>query len=87
MKIDPYKHKERYLAWKEEAMKGISCVSKANFEIIMRFLTDMEVGANIAKGSTKGARSYIRLNTLRGKLCFFAKKFNGGKHGLLCQGT
>ena len=35
----------------------------------------MEIGANIAKGSVKVARRFIRLNTPRDKLCFFAKKF------------
>ena len=76
MKIDPYKHKERYLAWKKGAKEGISGVSIANNDLIMKFLADMEVGANIARGSSKGSRSFIRLNTLRDKLCYFSKKFD-----------
>jgi len=36
----------------------------------------MERGMNISTGSKKGARSYIRLNTLRDKLLFFSKHFD-----------
>ncbi len=75
MKIDPYKHKEKYLAWRERVRNGIPSITKENFDLITKYLNDMEIGANIAKGSVKGARSFIRLNTLRDKLCFFAKKF------------
>lgn len=35
----------------------------------------MEKGINISRGSVKGSRSYIRLNTLRDKLVFFSRKF------------
>ena len=65
MKIDPYKHKERHLRWKEKASEGISDISNPNSKILIRYLTDMEYGLNIANSSKKGARSYIRLNTLR----------------------
>lgn len=75
MKIDPYKHKEKYLAWRESVRGGIPEVTRENFDLIMKYFDDMEIGANIAKGSSKGARSFIRLNTLRDKLCFFSKKF------------
>jgi hypothetical protein len=75
MKIDPYKHKEKYQAWKIREKGGISGISKENSDLILKYLNDMEVGSNIAKGSVKGARSFIRLNTLRDKLCFFAKNF------------
>lgn len=81
MKIDPYKHKEKYLAWRESVRNGIPDVTKGNFDLITRYLNDMEIGANIAKGSSKGARSFIRLNTLRDKLCFFSKKFKE-KYGI-----
>ena len=76
MKIDPYKHKERFLKWKGEVKeKGISDISKYNSDIILQYVTDMENGINVASSSVKGARSYIRLNTLRQKLRFFALKF------------
>lgn len=35
----------------------------------------MQLGANIAPKSVKGARSYGRLDGLRDKLCFFARQF------------
>ncbi len=75
MKIDPYKHKERYLKWKESVKSGIPDISKYNSDLILKYLTDMEHGMNVAQGNIKGARSYIRLNTLRDKLKFFAIKF------------
>jgi len=75
MKIDPYKHKERYLRWKERAKEGIKDVSKANFNLIVNYLTDMENGINIASRSARGARGYARLNTLRERLLFFCKRF------------
>lgn len=75
MRIDPYNHKEKYLTWKESVSKGIPGISSSNSELIMKYLIDMERGANTATGSVKGARSYNRLNTLRDKLCFFARQF------------
>ena len=35
----------------------------------------MEKGINIASGSVKGSRSFCRLNSLRARMIFFAKKF------------
>jgi integrase len=75
MKIDPYKHKERYLGWKEIVNEGIPEISKSNSYIILQYLSDMEKGINVASKSVKGSRSFIRLNTLRSKLCFISKKF------------
>ncbi|MEK6917806.1 MAG: tyrosine-type recombinase/integrase [Nanoarchaeota archaeon] len=76
MKIDPYKHKERYLNWKESVKQGIPSISKENSEIILQYLKDMEIGVNISSVSVKGSRGYNRLNTLKDKLIFFSKKFN-----------
>jgi integrase len=75
MKIDPYKHKEKYFSWKEKVKKGIPEISKENSEIILQYVTDMEKGVNISSRNVKGSRSFIRLNTIRDKMCFFAKKF------------
>jgi len=75
MKIDPYKHKERYLKWKKTVKNGIPNISKENSEIIMQYLNDMEIGVNISAVSVKGSRGYNRLNTLRNRLMFFARKF------------
>lgn len=43
--------------------------------MILRYIDDMENGINISVKNVKGSRSYIRLNTLREKIVFFAKKF------------
>jgi len=75
MKIDPYKHKERYLAWKERIKESIPGVSAQNSEIIIQYLNDMERGLNVASVSVKGGRSYLRLNSLREKLITFSKRF------------
>jgi integrase len=76
MKIDPYKHKERYENWRKKVDKsGIPEISKYNSDLILRYLNDMGCGYNVSNVSAKGSRSYIRLNTLRQKMVFFAKKF------------
>ena len=75
MKIDPYKHKERYYNWKESTKDGIPHTSKANSDLIKGYILDMEHGINVASVSIKGSRSYIRLNTLRDKMMFFVRKF------------
>ena len=75
MKIDPYKHKERYQNWKKNCQGQIEGISKKNSEIIFQYLEDMEIGRNVSSRSTKGPRSFIRINTLRQKLLFFSKRF------------
>ncbi len=73
MKIDPYKHKERFLKWKEKTKNGIPDISKENSDLILRYLYDMENGVNISIINVKGARSYIRLNTLKERIIFLSK--------------
>ncbi len=75
MKIDPYRHKERFLKWKERVKDGIPNISKENSHIILQYISDMEKGVNIASSNVKDSRSYIRLNSLKERLCFFANKF------------
>jgi len=75
MKKDPYKHEQRYFEWKESVKEGIQNLSRANSELITTYVTDMEKGINVSASSVKGSRSYARLNTLRGRLMFFANKF------------
>ena len=75
MKRDPYKHKEKYYAWKIAVRNGVPGISKINSEIILRYVGDMEVGRNVSSRSTKGPRSFIRLNTLRQKMLFFSRRF------------
>ena len=64
MKIDPHKHKERYLAWRERIKDKIPELSQENSNLVLNYIEDMEKGLNIAKGSIKDARSYPRLNNL-----------------------
>ena len=75
MKIDPYKHKERYLKWKKKVELEIPKISKFNSDIIKQYVYDMERGINISSESIKGPRGYNRLNTLKDRIIFFAKKF------------
>jgi hypothetical protein len=76
MKIDPYKHKEKYENWRKEVDKsGIPEISKYNSDLILRYLNDMGWGYNVSNVSAKGSRSYIRLNTIRSEMIFFAKRF------------
>ncbi len=75
MKKDPYNHKERYFLWKERTKEGIPNISKENSNLIRNYIIDMENGINVSSVSVKGARSYIRLNTLKDKMMFFSRNF------------
>lgn len=75
MKIDPYKHKERYITWKNSLNGAISGVSEANYKTILDYVFDMEQGLNVASGNRKGGRSYIRLNDLRQRIVFICRQF------------
>ncbi|MBU2576724.1 MAG: hypothetical protein KKF50_03300 [Nanoarchaeota archaeon] len=77
MKIDPYNHEGSLTRWKEKVRdsNGISGISRQNSEIILQYLTDMELGINTSLSSKKGARSFTRLNTVRTRLTFLVKKF------------
>ena len=46
MKRDPYKHKEKYYAWKIAVKDGIPGISKINSDLTLRYVGDMEVGRN-----------------------------------------
>ena len=74
-KIDPYKHKEKYEAWKEKTKEGIPGINKTNSDTILQYLSDMEMGINVASDNKKGSRSYSRLNSLKLRLTFLAKSF------------
>ena len=48
MKVDPYNHQEKYLAWKEiVSKKGIVGVSEKNSKIILDFVFDMELAKRV----------------------------------------
>lgn len=46
MKRDPYKHQEKYQAWKEriDEIGYIEGVSRKNSELILKYIFDMELG-------------------------------------------
>ncbi|HBG60708.1 MAG: hypothetical protein A2Y10_13090 [Planctomycetes bacterium GWF2_41_51] len=73
MKIDPYKHKEVFLKWKDKTTGDINGISKINSDIILQYISDMENGLNVSSKSMKGPRSFIRLNNLRQRMVFLAK--------------
>jgi len=75
-KRDPYNNEKEYLEWRKEVKDRIPDISKHNSDLILSFLSDMEIGINVGKGSKKGSRSFIRLRTLRDKLLFVFKKIN-----------
>ena len=69
MKQDVYGHQQRYERWKETIQKeGDPELTKKNSDILIRYIFDMEVGANVSRLSKKGGRSYPRLNNLRQRL-------------------
>ena len=69
MKQDIYGHENRYKNWKENVLKfGEEDLSKRNSELLLRYIFDMEIGANVSIKSKRGARSYHRLNAVRQKV-------------------
>ena len=80
MKIDPYKHEERWNKWKEGQIGRIKGLKRENSEIIIKFLEDMELGINISLESIKGPRSYLRLNALKSRISFLATRFSEVYH-------
>lgn len=87
MKIDPYKHKEKYLSWKERVQDGIPGVSGKNSDVILQYISDMENGLNISSKSVKGPRSYIRLNNLVQRMVFLAKRLEEYSNTALTEMT
>ena len=75
MKIDPYKHKERYLKWKEKTTGGIPELSQYNSDLLLQYLNDMEKGLNVASCSTKGPRGFSRLNSIKDRVQIFCRHF------------
>jgi len=76
MKRDPYNHKERFEKWiiSNENCKRINELSEINSKLFLLFIKDLKVGLNVSRSSKKGERSFIRLNTIRGKLAFVLRK-------------
>lgn len=64
---DPHKHKQSYLAWKKKGCLMVG-INKPSYDIFMRYIEDMEIGANVSPSSKKGSRSYGRLRNIKTKL-------------------
>lgn len=73
-KIDPYRHKERYLKWKANPSGRFLKLCENHQNVILEYLKDMEIGLNVSSTNKKGSRSYVRLNTIRDKMCFILEK-------------
>jgi hyaluronan synthase/N-acetylglucosaminyltransferase len=55
MKIDPYKHKERYERWKGQvSVQGIPEINSYNSDLILKYLDDMENGMNVGFKESTG---------------------------------
>jgi integrase len=75
-KADPFKHKERWLNWKKNPTVSTrygNKLSKANHDLIIEYLFDMEAGYNVAR---KGKLSYIRLNTIRQRITWILENMD-----------
>lgn len=76
MKLDVHKHEERYKKWKDYVLENSEDnMSDRNSEILLSFVFDMEVGANISKKSRKGGRSFPRLNSIRQRMAQMMRAF------------
>jgi len=76
MKLDPYKHQEKWDKW--ISSPKLKEVNPTNSKIIIKFLKDMALGLNVSNHSQKGARSPIRLNNLRQRLRFITIQLQEG---------
>ncbi|MCA9487796.1 MAG: tyrosine-type recombinase/integrase [Nanoarchaeota archaeon] len=78
MRVDPYKHKEKFLSWKNRIGGKIPEISNKNSKIILEYIYDMEHGLNVSGTNKKGSRSYNRLNNLRQRMVFMTKLLEKG---------
>lgn len=75
LKRDPYNSSERWQIWKAQNGDGIKEISRENSELILSFLSDMELGKNLSALAKKGERSPCRLLDLKSRLLFFVQQF------------
>lgn len=62
-------YKASFSNWKAKiAKEGIKDISKTNADLVIQFLSDMELGQNIARRSKRGGRGKHRLMVLKNKL-------------------
>ena len=74
MKRDAYNNEEKWTKWKELNFKGIKGIRKADSDLLIEFLKDMELGLNTPK-DINGKRSPSTLMNLSSHNLFFAKNF------------
>jgi len=43
MKIDPYKHQQKYTHWKSKINGRVPDLTKENSDLLLKFLNDMEI--------------------------------------------
>lgn len=68
-KRDIHHHEAIYKNWKERVtLEGEGGINKVHSDLLQQYISDMELGHNVGKGSKKGSRSYGRLNVLRQKV-------------------
>ncbi len=72
---DLYHHKDRFQNWLEKIKKKkkIKGLKESYSDLVIKYIQDMAIGLNISSQSKKGARSPVRLNNLRQRLCFILK--------------
>jgi len=79
-KRDLYNDKQLFASWKirhqEEGEEGLT---PQNSNILYKYISDMEIGQNVAKGSKKGSRSFRRLNSLRIRLSWIFRNLQERK--------
>jgi len=75
LKRDPYNTSERWQMWKTQNSGGIKGIFKENSELILSFLSDMELGKSLSPMAIKGERSPCRLLDLKSRLLFFVQRF------------
>lgn len=66
-KLDPHDSEGKYKRWKDKGAK-FKGLSSSNQKVLQDFIFDMEKGKNVNAGTKKGARSFLRLNTLRSRM-------------------
>ena len=59
-KLDPFNHERRWANWKKSVENGIPEISKADSDIILECLSDLEMGLNVSDNVPKGARAPSR---------------------------
>jgi integrase len=66
-RFDPHRHEQIFKRWQAKGCT-IPDVSEESRSLILAFIEDMEVGANVSPVSKKGARSYGRLRNIKTKM-------------------